>query len=377
VCPDPELACRITSVLAAAGLPGARTTGDFAQSGALTGLEPRSRPNICFLEPHSDPERACEFIRQASALMPVIGVTPQKDADLILRCVRAGACEFVSELEPQAVGAVMERISRTPVGQPERHQPGSVYCVIPAKPGSGASTVALHLALQMRTGGKVLLVDTDPFTASIGFMLRLKPGFHLGDVLRDWRRMDDDLWAQLRVQHEGMDVLLAPESPATRLEVGRGAAEELVKFLRDRYSTVVLDMADARSAVESGLAAQADRLILVTTCDIAALHTARRAIEFLDIPQLDHERLRLVVNRCSPASAFKKQDLKTVLRIEPYAFLNNDEEALREALLNGRAAYPRSTFGESLRALSAKIQGKQPVARRNTRWPSFLSRSAK
>jgi pilus assembly protein CpaE len=371
------MASRIVSTLATAGLPGAKVAGDYAQIETITGLSPRSRPNLCFLDPQSDPEPACEFIRQASALLPVIGVTPQKDADLILRCVRAGACEFVSELEPHAIAAVMERISMTAAGKPEQRDPGGVYCVIPAKPGAGASTVALHLAHQMKAAGEVLLVDTDAFTASIGFMLRLKPGFHLGDVMRDWKRMDDDLWAQLRVQHHGMDVLLAPESPSTRLEVGRGPAQEFVKFLRDRYSTVVLDVGDVRFAVESGLAAQADRLILVTACDMASLHAARRAIEFLDIPQLDHERLRLIVNRYAPSAAFKKQDLKTILQIEPYAFLNNDEESLREAVINGRAVDAKSSFGASLRALSAQLQGKPAVKARPSSWLSLLSRSPK
>ena len=69
----------------------------------------------------------------------------------------------------------------------------------------------------MRAGGeaKVLLVDADPLTASIGFMLKLKSEFHLGDVLRDWKRMDEDLWTRLTVAVCGMDVILAPESPTS------------------------------------------------------------------------------------------------------------------------------------------------------------------
>ena len=30
--------------------------------------------------------------------------------------------------------------------------------------------------------------------ASAAFLLKLKPEFHLGDMVRDWKRMDQDLW---------------------------------------------------------------------------------------------------------------------------------------------------------------------------------------
>jgi Flp pilus assembly CpaE family ATPase len=80
----------------------------------------------------------------------------------------------------------------------------------------------------------VLLVDGDQLTASIAFMLKLKPEFHLEDVLRDWTRMDDDLWSRLTVPAFGVDVLAAPEDPTIRTEVSRQFAGELCTFWRER-----------------------------------------------------------------------------------------------------------------------------------------------
>ena len=91
-------------------------------------------------------------------------------------------------------------------------------------------------------------------TGSIGFLLKLKSEYHLGDVLRDWKRMDEDLWSRLVAPFDGIDVLLAPEDPSARIAVEPPIAAELVAFWRKRYDAVVIDTPDARAAAESGFA---------------------------------------------------------------------------------------------------------------------------
>jgi len=73
---------------------------------------------------------------------------------------------------------VFERLARQRSDAAYR-APGVVYCVIPGKPGCGGSTLAANLAVQMHSDGAnpVLLVDGDQLTASIAFMLKLKPCF--------------------------------------------------------------------------------------------------------------------------------------------------------------------------------------------------------
>jgi Flp pilus assembly CpaE family ATPase len=106
-------------------------------------------------------------------------------------------------------------------------------------------------------------------------MLKLKPEFHLEDVLRDWTRMDDDLWSRLTVPAFGVDVLAAPEDPTMRTEVSRQFASELCAFWRERYEAVVLDLPDVRAAADCGFTAQADIILLVTTNELAALQPSR------------------------------------------------------------------------------------------------------
>ena len=371
ICPDGDLERRIRGALVEAGAAGTQVAREYLHAGEIAAIAARQQTNICFLDVVSDQERALRLISEASAAMPVVALNPHKDADLILRCLRRGACEFLSAPAADTVLAIFERLSRARAPHSAR-KAGMAYCVVPGKPGCGSSTVAVHLALQMRGAGSVLLVDTDLLGASIGFMLKLKSEFHLGDVVRDWKRMDEDLWSRLTAPFSGIDVLLAPETPAARLEIGRALAGELLNFWRERYATIVVDAPDLRVAADSGFLAQTDEILLVTTNELAALHATRRAIEYLDATVADRARVHLVVNRYTPATGLKRDDLKAALHLEPYAVLSNDYDTVQEALLDGKPAAAGSRFRSSIAALALQLQGKPAADQKNAAWRGFL-----
>jgi pilus assembly protein CpaE len=371
ICPDGDLERRIRGALVEAGAAGTQVAREYLHSGEIAAIASRQQTNICFLDVVSDQEHALRLISEASASMPVVALNPHKDADLILRCLRRGACEFVSAPSADTVRAIFERLSRARAPHSGR-KAGMAYCVVPGKPGCGSSTVAVHLALQMRGAGNVLLVDTDLLGASVGFMLKLKSEFHLGDVVRDWKRMDEDLWSRLTAPFSGVDVLLAPETPMARLEIGRALAGELLNFWRERYATIVVDAPDLRVAADSGFLTQTDEILLVTTNELAALHATRRAIEYLDATVADRARVHLVVNRYTPATGLKCGDLKAALHLEPYAVLSNDYDAVQEALLDGKPAAAGSRFRSSIAALALQLQGNPPADRKNAAWRGFL-----
>jgi len=249
--------------------------------------------------------------------------------------------------------------------------------VVPGKPGCGASTVAAHLAVQLHRSGadRVLLVDGDPLTASIAFQFKLKPEFHLEDVIRDWTRMDDDLWSRLTVPAFGVDVLAAPEDPTTRTQVSRPFAGELCAFWRERYEAVVLDVADIRAAVDWGLAELADLILLITTNEIAALQATSRSIRYLDRAGDLRSKLRLILNRYTAAAGLKREDVKTALCLPTFASLSNEYEAIQTSLLEGRPVPPGSRFGASVQALCRQLRHSDAPEKKTPSWiTSFLHR---
>jgi len=373
VCPQPDFYRRMRVALAelAAEEPCALT--EYPPGGSIAALAEQHGCNICFLDAATDSERAQLLISELAPSLPVVALHPRNDADLILRCLRRGACEFVADPTVDAVRAVFERLARARSDAAHRTA-GVIYCVVPGKPGCGASTLAAHLAVQLQSAGAkpVLLVDCDYLTASIAFMLKLKPEFHLADVQRDWARMDDDLWGRLIVPAFGLDVLAAPEDPAARLEVSRHFAGELCAFWRERYEAVVLDLPDVRTAADGGFASLADINLLVTTNELAALQAASRGLRYLDAAAVDRGKLRLILNRYTTVTGLKRTDVKTVLAQEPFAILSNDYAAIQAALLDGRPVPPDSGYGESVRRLCRQLWHKAAVERKAPSWIASL-----
>jgi pilus assembly protein CpaE len=372
ICPNAQMSQRITAALGEQGLQDVCGVSQYPPAGAMSGIMARQGSNICFLDVASNPERALQLISETAPSIHVVALNPGNDADLILRCLRLGACEFLSDASSGQVGAVLERLSRIQAkAEPQRH--GSVCCVMPGKPGCGASTLAAYLAIEMKHSGisKVLLVDTDSITGSLAFMLKLKSDFHLGDAARDCQRMDADLWTRLVVSAHGVDVLLAPENPATLVSIDQQIAFELLTFWRKHYQAVVLDLPGAYSPGFE-FAAIADDILLVTTNELAALHATRRTLTCLEKAAVDRSRIKLVVTRYLPSTGLKREDIGTALRLEPYALLSNDYDAVQAAVLDGRPVASESHLGRSVRELTSRLLGKPQTAKKRSNLFGFL-----
>jgi len=373
VCPQADFQKRLLAAMAEIRVEQPTMLAEYPSSGSAGALLLRSGCNICFLDVATDAEPAQQLIPEFAAAVPVVALHPRNDADLILRCLRRGASEFVADPTVEVVQGVLERLGR---GRADAsHRPaGEIYCVVPGKPGCGASTVAAHLAIQFQRSGSgpVLLVDGDPLTASIAFILKLKPEFHLEDVVRDWSRMDDDLWSRLTVTAFGVDVLAAPEDPTTRTEVNRRFAEELCGFWRERYETVVLDLPDMRAAVDCGFAALADLILLVTTNELAALQATNRGLRYLAAGCDQRAKLRLILNRYTTVSGLKREDVKTALSLEPFASLCNEYDVIQTALLDGKPVPSGSRFGASVQALCGQLRQMKAPQKKGASWLACL-----
>jgi Flp pilus assembly CpaE family ATPase len=343
--------------------------------GAIAGIAQQHACDICFLDAASNPEHAQTLIAELSPAVPVVALHTRSDADLILRCLRGGACEFLTDPDAGALRNLFTRLGRVRALAPEPAG-GTVYTVIPGKAGSGASTVAAHLAIYVGAiGATVLLVDGDSLSGSVAFLLKLRAEYHLGDVLRDWKRMDQDLWARMTIRSCGIDVLAAPANPAVRIEVTPAAAAGLCVFWRERYQVVVLDMADARAAAETGFLGLSDQVLLVSGNELGSLSATRRAMEYLDQSMGGRSRLRLILNRCSPSRGLKPEDVRSALAQEPYAVLDDDWPALQAAVLEGRPAPMSSRFSMGVEALCRQLRNTgEPGGngKRNGSWLSLL-----
>ncbi len=351
------MARQLRRAISELGLEAADPLPEYPRSGAIASLLDKQECNVCFLDVASNQEKALQLIAEAAPVVPVVALNPQNDADLILRCLRRGACEFVSQATTELIHDVLERLGRLRTSA-EPAKPATVYGVLPGKPGCGATTLAAHLAIEMKRGGapSVLLVDADCVLGSLAFYLKLKSAYHLGDAVHDCLRLDRDLWGHMVTACHGIDVLPAPENPATNVAIDRPAAMELICFWREHYERIVLDLAGV-NGVGSDFLPLCDELLLVTTNELSALHATRRSIECLEVGGIGRDKLKLLVTRYTPATGLKREDVEKALKVAPYALLDNDYEAVQRGVLDGKPVPAGSDFGRSIHTLRERLLG--------------------
>lgn len=373
ICPNRAIAARLDETLKEILAPPVVFVSEYPRLGAVASVAEEKRANVCFLDVITNSEHAQALLSELTATIPVIALLARSDGDLILRCLRRGSRDFLTDFSPDYVAAALDRLGKS--NNPAPRPGGKVLCVAPGKPGSGASTLAVHLAVQAKGLGNVLLVDTDSLGASVAFQLKLKSDFHLGSVLSDFKRMDQDLWTRLVVSASGVDVLTAPEDPLQRFAAIRPPTADLCRFWREQYAIVVIDTADVYAAADFGFAAAADDVLVVTTNELPALHATRRAVQCLEAAAPDRARLRLILNRYTPSTGLNCDDVRTALAMDPFATLANDYETLQAALLEGRPVAATSRFGAAVNALWRQLQEKPQPARKSPSWlASILGR---
>ena len=373
VCPDQEVSRQVRSALGEIGLECCQAA-DYPRNGEVNGLLSQQGCDLCLIDVATDQERALLLIAEAAAEVPVVALNPRNDADLILRCLRLGAREFLAQPTPEQIRGVLQRmVQQRPTAS--RRKPARAYCVIPGKPGCGASTLAVSLAVELKRGGaaSVLLVDADFLESSVSFYLKLKSSFHLGDAVRDWKRMDLDLWNRLVVPCHGIAVLASPENPVPDFEISRETALGLMAFWREHYEAIVVDTPGVRGA-GGPLAQASDEILLLTTNELAALHATRRSMECLEQGGVERSRLKLIVNRYTPATGLKREDVQTALKVGPFALLENDYQVVQSAVLEGKPVAEASHFARSVHEMAERLAGKEKTPRKRGSLLGFLGR---
>ena len=241
---------------------------------------------------------------QASDVI-LVGWDP--DPDLLIRAMRAGVKEFLRlPVEEQDAAEALKRLSRNgngtvhtaPARQPQADR-GRVVAVVGARPGVGATTLAVNLAQAMDAfgPGDCALVDLQPSHGDIPYFLDLDYQYTWGDVVEAGDRLDGAfLQGMLARRDSGLAVLPAPEG-------GYGLTEPVVMArlmdeLRAMHRAVVFDAPAATDEAAGQLYAQADAVVLALNLSLPCLARARDwlAAARESAPGLD-ERLHLVVLR--------------------------------------------------------------------------------
>lgn len=362
VAPDRGLAEAFTATLPATRI--FQIVADLKTYPSVQALEMRVRqlrPDVLLVDVATQTDTAAELIRSAAALPhapQIVGLHKQNDSRAILLALRMGASEFLyapfdAEVQREAIARLRRLRQPEPETMPD---PGTVLVFSSAKPGSGATTVAIQtaFALQRACGKRVLLMDLDLMGGSIGFYLKLNHDRCAIHALENADQLSRSSWAQLVGDSEGIDILAAPDAPFAG-NVDSSRLHAVIEFARMNYEWVLIDVPVVFQRLSLMAISESDRAFLVSTSELPSLHLARKAVNLLDQLGFPKDRFQVLMNRVDRRDELGAQEIEKLFNCTVYARIPNDYFSLHRAVTLGQAVDGNSELGKTIAGLARKL----------------------
>lgn len=326
---------------------------------------------LVFLDVSSDHAQALQLLPEMARMggaTQTVALLSGNDPDVILRCLRAGASDFlIQPFTLDQLDAAMAKMARLHLSTDGGREPAKIFAVMPAKGACGATTIACNLAYQMKRLGfsKVLLADLDPLAGTTSFLLKIKSVYSFLDALNHAPELDADLWGGMVTNVNGVDVLLAPELMVEGSQDLRDPTPVL-EYARHSYDAIVVDTGSVYGEWNLNTARAASDLLLITTNELPALQAAQRALSYLDTNRIGRWKIRLLVNRYHRDVGLSREVIGTALHTEVFDILPSDYEAVQKALMEGKPAPASTAFGKAMIQLSDRLGGRREQTKKTT-----------
>lgn len=303
-------------------------------------------------------------LRRAPSTL-VIGTAPEASPDLILSAMRAGIHEFLqSPPHAQDLTAAVDRLVRRVRVDAVQ---GLTVAVYSAKGGLGTTSVALNLAYgfaRNNPASRAALVDFVVAGGDVAVLLDLHPLYDIADLAAKTSRIDAELLrSMLTPATGGVWVLPSGDKPEIADLVDASAANAMLGQIGANFGFTVVDC--EHHLTDRTLAAldAADRVVLVTQLNIAALRSTQRSIQICRRLGYADDKVFVVVNRYQSADAVSLADAAHVFEREVFHTIPNDHRTFAAALNRGVAVseYDASSpLVASYAGLAAKLGGGAP-----------------
>jgi pilus assembly protein CpaE len=286
--------------------------------------------------------RAIELLQQELPETAVFAIGNLNQPQIIVSAMRAGAREFIER--PTTTTDLLEAFVRLTTAQRRVQKEGlrgKVFTVVNAKGGSGATTVAVNLALALQSAhGQTALVDLAPL-GHTALHLNLKPLFTLADATRNLHRMDSSLLESFMTRHGGGLQLLAGTNAPASIEPSTTEFVRLFDLLVTHYRYVVVDNSSRLDAASRLVANLSECVLLVACTDVASLWSAARVQQYLG--ETGHrERVRLLLNRFRKVPGFSEADAENAAGVKLLWRVPNQYFAVSSAIDRGAPVMEQS-----------------------------------
>jgi pilus assembly protein CpaE len=303
----------------------------------------QTNPEIGLVSLDKDPEKALELVAKINELAPdcsILVTSSSTDGQLILRAMRAGAKEFLTQpVKFQELVDSLGRISDRRFGRGEnRNRSSTVIAVAGVTGGVGTTSLAVNLgcALAQDPKNSVVLVDMDLCLGDADVFLDTIPDYSLVDVAQNVSRLDFTLLKRSLTKHSsGLFLLPRPMQMEDMALITADDMGRVLALLKATFTHLVIDLSKGYTSIDMTALQAANHILLVTQLDLPCLRNVVRLLMSFNEMKDMGEKVKIICNRVGLNNNISLKKAQDTFGREIFWELPNDYRTMVEVRNNG------------------------------------------
>ncbi|HXR39782.1 MAG TPA: hypothetical protein VN776_11840 [Terracidiphilus sp.] len=319
--------------------------------------------DVVIVDLDSNPEYALEVVESiyAHGAATVIVCSAKANLELAVRCMRAGAREFLTlPLNPATIADALARISiRGSSAHPGRKTARKLFVFLGVKGGCGVTTIASNFAVSLAQESQqsTLLIDLGLPLGDAALNLGMVTEYSTFNAVENYARLDASFLSTLLARHtSGLSVLAAPGEFSPK-EPNIEAIDRLLAVARQNFDYVVVDAGSRMDLKDAAFMDESAILYLITQIGVTELRNANRMIGQFFASR--GAKLQTVVNRYTPQALLldDKQVEKALTRSIDWKIPDDFATARRTQNSAIPLAMEDSSISRAIRRMARKACG--------------------
>ncbi len=266
---------------------------------------------------HLDPNPAAmmeivgPIIEARKDYLAAIGMTEDRDAELVVRAMRAGMREFLwKPFPPEQLSEVLTRVAGSGVTTARRL--GRLVPVMGTCGGVGATTLVTNLAVELThlrggewhapngtaQGPRVAVCDLDFRFGQVAMFLDTQAKYSIADLCDTPERIEPQMIERVMVKHNsGVHVLAHPNELERAERISAAQAASALAALQEHYDFVLVDGPVRFDPTARAVLDMTDICLVVVQLVVPSVRNADRLLNEMGRGGYNLERIRLVCNR--------------------------------------------------------------------------------
>ena len=333
--------------------------------------------DVVMVDLDGDPEAALDLVEAICVLntTTVMVISSRSDSDMLVRCMRAGAREFLSEpIAPPTMAEALVRASvRRRSNAPAKKAKGKVLVFLGAKGGSGVTTLACNFAVSLahESKQKTLLIDLDLPLGDAALNLGISSDYSSINALQNHARLDSNFLSKLLIKHSSGLMVLGAPGKFMQAPTAPEALDKLLAIARQEFEYIVVDAGTRLDLTHTALFEKSSTIYLVTQVNIPDLRNANRLVtEFF---KGDSPKLEIVLNRFTPRSMGMDEEHVTKALTRPATWkIPNDYETTRRTQNTATPlTLEDSPISRAIKQMSRSISGVEDSTKKKSKFTLF------